>query len=487
MVQDTRKDPRAKVLTMTVRYKSATVDEFIEHHSHDVSRGGIYIKTPSPFPPGTLLKFEIRILEDRPVINGVGRVVWKRDASQATNERPAGMGVKFLKIDENSRQIIDRIVAAKGDVPSAFESEGVETPLQPAVAPTPTPGPAVAPGAAPAPTPAPAKTPSSVPPRPTPSRKATMLGLGAVELPATGEPAEAIAVQKVDRAREERPMPEEATVMRQAAELLADALKGAGGSLEEVGAAELGRAAEAASAAIAPRKREPETATAVQIPKEEPKIEKPAEPAEKREKADVVEPSPAEPAKEAKPAPEPEAPKRPVAAARRREPEPVAALETAAEQKPSGGGARILLLLAVGAAAAVGIWYFGKPSPPAEPSNPTVTTPVQATATTPPKPTEIAVPEATRAPEAMAPSSTALLSAAPDASAATSVSATAKAEKPPTKPPPETTGALPTKPPETPTTPPAKPAAPKPETTEAPPPKPPPPKPPPKPASDNPY
>jgi len=53
MAQDTRKDPRAKVLSMTVRYKSATVDEFIEHHSHDVSRGGIFIKTPSPFPPGT--------------------------------------------------------------------------------------------------------------------------------------------------------------------------------------------------------------------------------------------------------------------------------------------------------------------------------------------------------------------------------------------------------------------------------------------------
>ena len=51
MAQDTRKDPRAKVLTMTVRYKSATLDEFIEHHSHDVSRGGMFIKTPSPFPP----------------------------------------------------------------------------------------------------------------------------------------------------------------------------------------------------------------------------------------------------------------------------------------------------------------------------------------------------------------------------------------------------------------------------------------------------
>lgn len=30
--------------------ESATVDEFIEHHSYDVSRGGIFIKTPSPSP-----------------------------------------------------------------------------------------------------------------------------------------------------------------------------------------------------------------------------------------------------------------------------------------------------------------------------------------------------------------------------------------------------------------------------------------------------
>jgi hypothetical protein len=55
MAEGNRKDPRARVLNMTVRYKSATVDEFIENHSHDISRGGIFIKTRSPFPAGTLL------------------------------------------------------------------------------------------------------------------------------------------------------------------------------------------------------------------------------------------------------------------------------------------------------------------------------------------------------------------------------------------------------------------------------------------------
>ncbi|MFT3772866.1 MAG: PilZ domain-containing protein [Minicystis sp.] len=88
---------------MTVRYKSATVDEFIEHHSHDVSRGGIFIKTPSPFPPGTLLKFEIRIQDEQSVLSGVGRVVWKREASESKDGNlPSGMGVKFIK---NRRQV----------------------------------------------------------------------------------------------------------------------------------------------------------------------------------------------------------------------------------------------------------------------------------------------------------------------------------------------------------------------------------------------
>ena len=52
MTQDTRKDRRVKIVSLNVRYKSATVDEFIENHAHDVSRGGIYIKTAQPVPPG---------------------------------------------------------------------------------------------------------------------------------------------------------------------------------------------------------------------------------------------------------------------------------------------------------------------------------------------------------------------------------------------------------------------------------------------------
>ena len=113
MTQDTRKDRRVKIVSLSVRYKSATVDEFIENHAHDVSRGGIYIKTATPFPQGTLLKFEIRLSSDQTVITGVGRVVWKREA--AAGDQPAGMGVKFIKVDDSSKVVIDRLVTTKSD------------------------------------------------------------------------------------------------------------------------------------------------------------------------------------------------------------------------------------------------------------------------------------------------------------------------------------------------------------------------------------
>ncbi len=145
MAQQSRRDPRAKVLSMTVRYKSATIEQFIEHHSHDVSRGGMFIKTPQPFPPGTLLKFEVRIAGDRTVMQGVGRVVWKRETSAADHERPAGMGVKFIKLDDESRKVIDRLLGARENEPSAFDigSEGTAGSqagvLPPISAPPPTP------------------------------------------------------------------------------------------------------------------------------------------------------------------------------------------------------------------------------------------------------------------------------------------------------------------------------------------------------------
>jgi uncharacterized protein (TIGR02266 family) len=147
MAEGNRKDPRARVLNMTVRYKSATVDEFIENHSHDISRGGIFIKTRSPFPAGTLLKFEVRIAEDQKLMHGVGRVVWRREVDRAEESYPAGMGIKFIKTGEGAAELINQLIAAREGAESSFDAgvrESVSTPATgrpSALPPAPTPMP----------------------------------------------------------------------------------------------------------------------------------------------------------------------------------------------------------------------------------------------------------------------------------------------------------------------------------------------------------
>jgi uncharacterized protein (TIGR02266 family) len=114
-----RKDRRAPA-SLKVKYKSATVDDFIEQFGADVSRGGIFIKTKRPLDTGALLKFEFQLHDGEPVIHGVGRVAWRRSEEQSRADLPAGMGIKFIKLAEESRAVIERIETRHG-VGSRFD------------------------------------------------------------------------------------------------------------------------------------------------------------------------------------------------------------------------------------------------------------------------------------------------------------------------------------------------------------------------------
>lgn len=491
MAQDTRKDPRAKVLSMTVRYKSATVDEFIEHHSHDVSRGGIFIKTPSPFPPGTLLKFEIRISEEQTVLAGVGRVVWKRESAQAAPDTPAGMGVKFIKIDEKSKDIISRLVDAQDGAGSTYEQGKPEEPA-------PRPAAATA-GAKPA---------GATAPR----RASTMLGLGAIgskggdttpsERPADKEPEAAAGgfFPKTDPEKD-MPPPGERTVMKQAAELLQQALNEAGGSMDEVGGVE---AKEPEKPATAAAEKKPEAEKAEPAAPAEPPEEKEAPPAaaSAAEPEDEA-PTAIVPAKAEEPPPRVEAPKKvePPAEARPREAAksegrsveaprskpPVAAASAprsaspeALEDEEGGGGGRAVLWLLLAAAVGVGGFVLLSSSGTTETGGGTAPTTRPETTTvvkTTTKPTAEPTAEVTAAP-------TTEPTAEPTSEATAEPAASAEPVAPPPPPPPPP----PVKPPPPPVKPPPPPVAPPPPPVKPPPPpvapppppvKPPPPPPPP--------
>ena len=116
---DTRRDPRAAV-SVKMRFKSATIEDFVEHYSGDISRGGLFIRTKEPMEVGTLLKFEFQLRDQTPVIHGVGRVVWRREFT-GDNGLPAGMGIKFIKMGAKSRELVDHIVKNRGELPAQYE------------------------------------------------------------------------------------------------------------------------------------------------------------------------------------------------------------------------------------------------------------------------------------------------------------------------------------------------------------------------------
>lgn len=115
-----RKDRRAPA-SLKVKYKSATVDDFIEQFGTDVSRGGIFIKTKKPLEAGALLKFEFQLQDGSAVLHGVGRVAWRRLEQSARPDLPAGMGIKFFKLSDHSRVVVERIESRFGGNKSRYE------------------------------------------------------------------------------------------------------------------------------------------------------------------------------------------------------------------------------------------------------------------------------------------------------------------------------------------------------------------------------
>jgi len=413
MSQDTRKDPRAKVLTMTVRYKSATLDEFIEHHSYDVSRGGMFIKTPSPFPPGTLLKFEVKIAADQKVIQGVGRVVWKRDNETQADIRPAGMGVKFIKIDDGSRKVIDSLVESRGDATSAYEAGGGDSGNLPA--------PVAPPAAASSKTPA-AASEAQKPPH---LRKSTMIGLGSMNpstrsAVATTPDKPAASFFPETKSEAEMPAPEDRTVMKQAAELLQDALREAGGSMAEVGSSskqpEAPAKAAAPSAALELKRsaEPPASATATDSADTKPISEKPAPVSAKPASAKPASPKPASPKPSVTLPSARKAGAVSAAPASRRVSVPAAAPASSS----AGGGGRVAVIALVLAATGGLVYAFSTGNQPPVPA------PVVSA-----EPAPSAAPVATEAPaaEPASPTAVAVASAAPTASVAPAASASSAA------------------------------------------------------------
>ncbi|GMU67030.1 MAG: hypothetical protein AMXMBFR36_33040 [Acidobacteriota bacterium] len=71
----------------------------------NVSATGMFVKHPEPPPLGTRLVFEFTVGSARKPVQGTGEVVWSRDKYDGPG-RPAGAGIRFVELDELSKQAI---------------------------------------------------------------------------------------------------------------------------------------------------------------------------------------------------------------------------------------------------------------------------------------------------------------------------------------------------------------------------------------------
>jgi molecular chaperone DnaK len=107
-----RKDVRIPV-SLLVKVKYEQVDEFIDHFATNISRGGIFIQSRKPYPAGTILKFELQLKGGQTVLRGKGEVAWARSPETEGTPKVPGMGVKFMKLDDPSKALVQRILEIK--------------------------------------------------------------------------------------------------------------------------------------------------------------------------------------------------------------------------------------------------------------------------------------------------------------------------------------------------------------------------------------
>src|SRR5579871_2960573 len=112
MDQPTSKDPRGPV-SLRIKFRSASLDQFIERYAVDVSRGGIFIRTREPLAVGTQLRFDFQLQDAAPLLAGEGTIVWIRENDPTRAGVTPGMGVRFDKLTAASQPILEKILAEK--------------------------------------------------------------------------------------------------------------------------------------------------------------------------------------------------------------------------------------------------------------------------------------------------------------------------------------------------------------------------------------
>jgi len=113
MGEEKRREPRVEA-KLAIRLAYGTLDEFVERYALNVSRGGIFVRTRDPQPPGTAITLDLQLVTGEKVVRGRGVVAWTTPPSAPGEpRRDPGMGIRFTELEPESRALVDLVVATQ--------------------------------------------------------------------------------------------------------------------------------------------------------------------------------------------------------------------------------------------------------------------------------------------------------------------------------------------------------------------------------------
>jgi type IV pilus assembly protein PilZ len=122
-MSDKRQDAR-HAITLRVDYKR--MNTFFADYAKNISKGGTFIRTGKPLDIGTQFNFVLTVPNRTEQLQLKGEVMWIVAEAEATEEKPPGMGIRFVFEDDSERQDVHDFVE---DLMSETLGEHVSTKL----------------------------------------------------------------------------------------------------------------------------------------------------------------------------------------------------------------------------------------------------------------------------------------------------------------------------------------------------------------------
>jgi|SRR5580658_2968774 type IV pilus assembly protein PilZ len=105
---ENQRDSLRHAVQLRVDYKR--MNTFFADYAKNISKGGTFIRTSKPLDVGTEFVFVLSIPEQAHQLELRGEVIWTVIGDQATDDRPAGMGIRFRFEGDDEREALERFV-----------------------------------------------------------------------------------------------------------------------------------------------------------------------------------------------------------------------------------------------------------------------------------------------------------------------------------------------------------------------------------------